>query len=335
MHTNQIKPVHAVRTHPALRHGALFGWADSEKNFEKLDKHMLSFWMNYYTKCYEWSCCKFRHFTINKWTGAVSGRIHARTWNAAEYPRRTGTPQLWAHTVAPTNFLHLAGIPFFIEKCMTRSLVWAMRVECRKLVEATVRAQITDVHIFLTTYSTPRQTWTPPSVTLEIWKLVKGMWDILVTLNYDVDESPDLVFHFSWFLILFQILAVWFSQLASASMWVRITNVVSFWVRNGKFLLDWRRQGRSTLNLKICFSSIFGLTKSNRNTCTFCVFWLSVILLPLWHLFWWTIGRGKAVGEDVMRERRKQIGNKKRQKKLYETVYMHQVLRASNQLMFH
>ena len=25
MHTNQIKPVHAVRTHPALRHGALFG----------------------------------------------------------------------------------------------------------------------------------------------------------------------------------------------------------------------------------------------------------------------------------------------------------------------
>ena len=24
MHTNQIKPVHAVRTHPALRHGALF-----------------------------------------------------------------------------------------------------------------------------------------------------------------------------------------------------------------------------------------------------------------------------------------------------------------------
>ena len=25
MHTNQIKPVHAVRTHPALCHGALFG----------------------------------------------------------------------------------------------------------------------------------------------------------------------------------------------------------------------------------------------------------------------------------------------------------------------
>ena len=25
IHTNQIKPVHAVRTHPALRHGALFG----------------------------------------------------------------------------------------------------------------------------------------------------------------------------------------------------------------------------------------------------------------------------------------------------------------------
>ena len=25
MHTNQIKPVHAVRKHSALRHGALFG----------------------------------------------------------------------------------------------------------------------------------------------------------------------------------------------------------------------------------------------------------------------------------------------------------------------
>ena len=25
MHTNQIKPVHAVRTQPTLRHGALFG----------------------------------------------------------------------------------------------------------------------------------------------------------------------------------------------------------------------------------------------------------------------------------------------------------------------
>ena len=91
MHTNQIKPVHAVRTHPALRHGALFGWADSETNFEKLDKHTLPLWMIYYSKCYEWSCCKFRHFTIKKWTGAVSGRIHARTWNAAGYQRRTGT----------------------------------------------------------------------------------------------------------------------------------------------------------------------------------------------------------------------------------------------------
>ena len=25
MHTNQIKPVHAVRTHPTLRHGAFVG----------------------------------------------------------------------------------------------------------------------------------------------------------------------------------------------------------------------------------------------------------------------------------------------------------------------
>ena len=93
MHTNQIKPVHAVRTHPALRHGALFGWTDSEMNFEKLDKQTLRLWMIYYSKCYEWSCCKFRHFTIKKWTGAVSGRIHARTWNAAGYQRRTGTPR--------------------------------------------------------------------------------------------------------------------------------------------------------------------------------------------------------------------------------------------------
>ena len=47
------------------------------------------------------------------------------------------------------------------------------------------------------------------------------------------------------------------------------------------------------------------------------------------------MGRGKAVGEDVMRERRKrqEIGSKKRQKKLYETVYTHQVLRAPNQLI--
>mgnify|MGYP003513968579 FL=1 len=47
MHTNQIKPVHAVRTHPALRHGALFGWADSETNFEKLNKHALPLLMIY------------------------------------------------------------------------------------------------------------------------------------------------------------------------------------------------------------------------------------------------------------------------------------------------
>ena len=92
MHTNQIKPVHAVRTHLALRHGALFGWADYETNFEKLDKQTLPLWMIYYSKCDEWSCCKFRHFTIKKWTGAVSGRIHARTRNAAGYQRRTGTP---------------------------------------------------------------------------------------------------------------------------------------------------------------------------------------------------------------------------------------------------
>ena len=26
MHTSQIKPVHAVHTHPALCHGTLFGW---------------------------------------------------------------------------------------------------------------------------------------------------------------------------------------------------------------------------------------------------------------------------------------------------------------------
>ena len=59
MHTNQIKPVHAVRTHPALRHGGFFGWADSETNFEKLDKHALPLWMIYCSKCYEWSCCEF------------------------------------------------------------------------------------------------------------------------------------------------------------------------------------------------------------------------------------------------------------------------------------
>ena len=91
MHTNQIKPVHAVRTHPVLRHGALFGWADSETNFEKLDKHTLPLWMIYYSKCYEWSCCKFCHFSIKSWTAAVSARIHARTWSAAGYQGRTGT----------------------------------------------------------------------------------------------------------------------------------------------------------------------------------------------------------------------------------------------------
>ena len=86
MHTNQIKPVHAVRSR-----GALFGWADSEMNFEKLDKHALPLWMIYYSKCYEWSCCKFWHFSIKNWTGAVSARIHARTWKAAGCQRRTGT----------------------------------------------------------------------------------------------------------------------------------------------------------------------------------------------------------------------------------------------------
>ena len=91
MHTNQIKPVHAVRTHPALHHGALFGWADSETNFEKLDKHTLPLWMIYYSKCYAWSCGKFWHFSIKNWTGAVSARIHARTWKAAGYQRRTAT----------------------------------------------------------------------------------------------------------------------------------------------------------------------------------------------------------------------------------------------------
>ena len=78
-------------THPTLRHGTLFGSADSETNFEKLDKLVLLLWMIYYSKCYEWSCCKFWHFTMKKWTGAVSGRIHARTWTAAGYQRRTGT----------------------------------------------------------------------------------------------------------------------------------------------------------------------------------------------------------------------------------------------------
>ena len=91
MHTNQIKPLHAVRTHSALRHGALFGWADSATNFGKRDKHALPLWMIYYSTCYEWSCCKFWHFMIKKRTGAASARIHARTWNAAGYQRRTGT----------------------------------------------------------------------------------------------------------------------------------------------------------------------------------------------------------------------------------------------------
>ena len=49
------------------------------------------------------------------------------------------------------------------------------------------------------------------------------------------------------------------------------------------------------------------------------------------------MGRPKVVSEDFVRRQRKrqEIGNKKRQKKLYETVYMHQVFRAPNQLMFH
>ena len=58
-------------THPTLRHGSLFGWADSETNFEKLDKLVLLLWMIYYSKCYEWSCCKFAHSTIKKWIRAV------------------------------------------------------------------------------------------------------------------------------------------------------------------------------------------------------------------------------------------------------------------------
>ena len=48
------------------------------------------------------------------------------------------------------------------------------------------------------------------------------------------------------------------------------------------------------------------------------------------------MGRWKVVSEDFVRRQRKrqEIGNKKRQKKLYETVYMHQVLRAPNQLTY-
>ena len=47
------------------------------------------------------------------------------------------------------------------------------------------------------------------------------------------------------------------------------------------------------------------------------------------------MGKRKVVSEDFVRRQRKrqEIDNKKRQKKLYETVYMHQVLRAPNQLI--
>ena len=47
------------------------------------------------------------------------------------------------------------------------------------------------------------------------------------------------------------------------------------------------------------------------------------------------MGRRKVVNEDFVRRQRKrqEIGNKKRQKELYQTVYVHQVLRAPNQLI--
>ena len=47
------------------------------------------------------------------------------------------------------------------------------------------------------------------------------------------------------------------------------------------------------------------------------------------------MSRRKVVSEDFLRQQRKrqEIGNKKRQKKLYETAYMHPVLRAPNQLI--
>ena len=47
------------------------------------------------------------------------------------------------------------------------------------------------------------------------------------------------------------------------------------------------------------------------------------------------MGRRKVVSEDFVRrqQKRQEIGNKKRQKNVYETVYMHQIFRAPlNQL---
>ena len=150
------------------------------------------------------------------------------------------------------------------------------------------------------------------------------MQDIVMPSCHDVAEWPAVAF-----LLIpcsFRVLCSWISP---AGMWVRNRNVNLSWVGSGKFLPDWHIPTEAHL--------VGVIVKSLRICLPFFGDPFLIVLLSLWRLFWWTMGRRKVVSEDFVRQQRKrqEIGNKKHQKKLYETVYMHQVLRAPNQLMFH